>query len=142
MTAVVLSAVCCLLSTEVMLSADRSLLLAVRSLPTAYWLLTTVVILPADRCFSPLTPTARHVYCRSSDARAGRGPSLGRPDGKAEAEALRRCERTGRPAGSERFMAWREGLVERRPRLGRPGLDPRNAESQVWCPNTANTAKG
>jgi putative transposase len=49
--------------------------------------------------------------------------------GKAEADALRRSERTGRPLGSESFMVWLEGLVGRRLRRRKPGPKPRNGES-------------
>jgi putative transposase len=48
---------------------------------------------------------------------------------KAEADALRRSERTGRPLGSESFMVWLEGLVGRRLRRRKPGPRPRNAAS-------------
>jgi putative transposase len=44
--------------------------------------------------------------------------------GKAEADALRRSERTGRPLGSESFMVWLEGLVGRRLRRRKPGPGP------------------
>jgi putative transposase len=48
---------------------------------------------------------------------------------KAEADALRRCERTGRPLGSESFMVWLEGLLGRRLRRQKPGPKPRSTES-------------
>jgi putative transposase len=46
-----------------------------------------------------------------------------------DAEALRRCERTGRPLGSASFLVWLEGLLGRALRPKKRGPKPRHARS-------------
>jgi len=47
---------------------------------------------------------------------------------EAEADAIRRCERTGRPLGSERFIERLEGRLGRALKPGKPGRKKKEEE--------------